>query len=145
MRFLLFDRVLEHEPGKSVTGLKTITRTEDAFEGHYPLRSLYPGSLVIESMVQLLGWLAMKTHDYGILVVLSGIENAKIPPDLTPGTTRTLSHQINVENKRRSVGSTWAEVDGTQVASIERAIYGHVSHPDPEGLRARFLAQGGAL
>ena len=53
MRFLLFDRVTKLEPGRRIEGVKCISLTEECFRGHFARRSLFPGSLLIEAMIQL--------------------------------------------------------------------------------------------
>ncbi len=50
--FLLIDRVLEVEPGKSCRALKNISINEKIFVGHFPDRPLLPGVFYIEMMAQ---------------------------------------------------------------------------------------------
>ncbi|MBL0387161.1 3-hydroxyacyl-ACP dehydratase FabZ [Tumebacillus sp. ITR2] len=52
--FLLLDRVVELDPGKSGTGLKNVTVSEPYFQGHFPSESIMPGVLIIESLAQLI-------------------------------------------------------------------------------------------
>ena len=59
--FLLVDRVLECEPGKRLLGLKNVTINEPFFQGHFPIRPVMPGVLVIEALAQATGLLAMET------------------------------------------------------------------------------------
>ena len=41
--FLLVDRILESQPGKSAVGLKNVTINEPFFQGHFPGRPIMPG------------------------------------------------------------------------------------------------------
>ena len=41
--FLLVDRVIEFEAGKSATGYKMISSNEQFFNGHFPSRAIMPG------------------------------------------------------------------------------------------------------
>ena len=50
--FLLVDRVLSVEPGKSIVALKNVTINEPFFPGHYPHHPVMPGVLIIEAMAQ---------------------------------------------------------------------------------------------
>ena len=145
MKYLLFDRILEFEPNRHVVAQFTLPpEGGDAFRAHFPRRAVYPGTLVVEAMVQALGWLVMASRDYGVLTVLTGLEGAATPTDLAPGTVLKLGGELQGANKRGSVGGAWAEVDGDRVGSIERVIFGHLPHPDPKSLHARFREHGGA-
>jgi 3-hydroxyacyl-[acyl-carrier-protein] dehydratase len=48
--FLLIDRVLEIEVGKSIVALKNISYNEPQFTGHFPDQPIMPGVLIIEAM-----------------------------------------------------------------------------------------------
>jgi 3-hydroxyacyl-[acyl-carrier-protein] dehydratase len=51
--FLLLDKVIELDPGKSAVGIKNVTINEPYFCGHFPTESLVPGVLIVESLAQL--------------------------------------------------------------------------------------------
>ena len=69
--FLLVDRVLEMEPGKSILALKNVTYNEEFFQGHFPLVRIMPGVLIVEAMAQLSGiLLSQKLEHTGKLAVL---------------------------------------------------------------------------
>jgi 3-hydroxyacyl-[acyl-carrier-protein] dehydratase len=53
--FLLIDRVLEIEIGKSIVALKNISYNEPQFTGHFPDQPIMPGVLIIEAMAQATG------------------------------------------------------------------------------------------
>ena len=61
--FLLVDRVLEFEPGKSLRALKNVTYNEPYFTGHFPHRPLMPGVIIMEALAQSAGLLAFLTAD----------------------------------------------------------------------------------
>ena len=50
--FLLVDRVLELEKGKSVVAIKNVTYNEEFFQGHFPELRVMPGVLILEAMAQ---------------------------------------------------------------------------------------------
>lgn len=55
--FLLIDRVLEFQIGKSLVALKNVTINEPFFSGHFPDQPVMPGVLIIEALAQQLALL----------------------------------------------------------------------------------------
>jgi 3-hydroxymyristoyl/3-hydroxydecanoyl-(acyl carrier protein) dehydratase len=51
--FLLVDRVTEFTPGRSISGIKTITASEAASLGYSPEEPMVPATLLIEMVTQL--------------------------------------------------------------------------------------------
>jgi 3-hydroxyacyl-[acyl-carrier-protein] dehydratase len=145
MRFVLFDRVTQFEAGRRIEGVKCITASEDAFAGPLTRRAAYPPALVLEAMVQLLAWTAIAQHGFTVSVVLGGVDDVVLPPDLAPGTRLHLVGELQGTNPRGSVGRAHAEVDGQVVARVGRALYGHVGPVDADVMRARFAWFGGPV
>ena len=143
MRFLLFDRITHIEPRRRIEGVKCTTLTEECLRGHYDRQALFPSSLLVEAMVQMLGWLVMTSHDFKRSVVLSVLEDVQLPPDLRPGHRVDLVGELMGTNPKGSMGRATASIDGEQIASIGRVLYGHFDHPDPELLKQRFAYYGG--
>jgi 3-hydroxyacyl-[acyl-carrier-protein] dehydratase len=143
VRFLLFDRVTKLEPGRRIEGVKCVSLTEECFRGHFDRRSLFPGSLLVEAMIQLLAWCAMAKHDFKTSLVLSMLDDVQVPTDLEPGHRIDLFGELTGTNPRGSMGRAWAEIDGKRIASVGRVLYAHLPAPDPEVLRERFRLYGG--
>lgn len=102
--FLLIDRILELDPGKSAKGLKNVTINEPFFNGHFPGYPIMPGVLIIEAMAQVGGVLAFKSASVNNKVVyFMGIDNARFRKPVTPGDTLTISVVVT-----KSRGSIWA-------------------------------------
>ena len=72
--FLLVDRILEMDLGKSIVGLKNITANEPFFVGHFPGQPIMPGVLIIEALAQVAGVLGFKSQEkslkMGIYIIL---------------------------------------------------------------------------
>jgi 3-hydroxyacyl-[acyl-carrier-protein] dehydratase len=90
MRFFFVDRVDQIEPGKYVTGIKNITYNEDFLEDHFPDHPLYPGTLAVEALAQIGGFLVECTFNHASQdplrrAVLAQVEKAKFYDPITPG------------------------------------------------------------
>ncbi|HSN63153.1 MAG TPA: 3-hydroxyacyl-ACP dehydratase FabZ, partial [Azonexus sp.] len=59
--FLLVDRVVAIEPGKSIHAYKNVSINEPHFVGHFPNYPVMPGVLIMEALAQAAGILAFKT------------------------------------------------------------------------------------
>lgn len=121
--FLLIDRVLSCEPGKSLTGLKNVSFNEPFFQGHFPQRPIMPGVLILEAMAQATGILAFKTEkhlaDENSLYYFVGIDNARFKRPVGPGDQLIL--EVALERNKRGIWmfSGTALVDGKVVTSAD--------------------------
>lgn len=121
--FLLVDRVLEFEAGKSLRAVKNVSVNEPFFQGHFPEKPVMPGVLILEALAQATGLLAFATADGkrepGILYYLVGMDKARFKQPVEPGDQLRLS--VDVIRTRRGI---WvfdcaASVEGKTVASAE--------------------------
>jgi 3-hydroxyacyl-[acyl-carrier-protein] dehydratase len=87
--FLLVDRVLEVEKGKSIKALKNVTINEPFFVGHFPHRPVMPGVLMLEAMAQVAALLAFDTlgvtPDNKTIYYFAGIDGARFKRPVEPG------------------------------------------------------------
>ncbi len=121
--FLLIDRVLSYEAGKSLVGLKNVTFNEPFFQGHFPQHPIMPGVLILEALAQASGILAFRSTDTkpsdGSLYYFVGIDKARFKQPVMPGDQLKLEVEVI-----RVIHSVWkfhaaAKVDGEVVASAE--------------------------
>jgi len=143
MRFLLFDRITEVEGERKIRGTKAITLADPAFEAHFERSALFPSALVIEAMVQLTGWLAIRRQGFAAGAVLSSLEEVAVPADLRPGCLLDLEGEIVASNPKGSVGRARALLEGREVARIGRVMYAHLPGADRADLERRFRHYGG--
>ena len=61
--FLLVDRVLAIDKGKSIRAVKNVTINEPFFQGHFPHRPVMPGVLMLEALAQAAALLAFDAID----------------------------------------------------------------------------------
>lgn len=103
--FLLIDKVIALEEGKTLTAIKNVTINEAYFVGHFPKRPVMPGVLIIEAMAQAGGILAYKstktTADDGTLYYFAGIDNARFRRIVEPGDQ--LRIEVSVLRSKRDI------------------------------------------
>ena len=102
--FLLVDRVVEHEPGKKIVGIKNVTINEPFFQGHFPGHPVMPGVLIIEAMAQVAGIMAYQASDDKTKKKVSyfmSIDGAKFRKPVFPGDQ--LRIEIETTLNRRGI------------------------------------------
>jgi len=87
--FLLVDRVLELEKGKSIKALKNVTINEPFFEGHFPNRPVMPGVLMLEALAQASALLAFDALDASpddqMIYYFAGMDAVRFRRPVEPG------------------------------------------------------------
>jgi len=120
--FLLVDRVVELEQGKSLSAIKNVSINEPFFQGHFPDQPVMPGVLILEALAQatgLLAFVAMGDAHKTKLYMLVGIDKARFRGQVLPGDQLVLN--ISLKRNMRGIGmyQCQALVDGTVVAEAE--------------------------
>lgn len=109
--FLLVDRVIDCQPGKSITAIKNVTINEPFFTGHFPGYPVMPGVLILESLAQAGLILGMRTveAEKGTLVFLTGVDKARFKRQILPGDQMTLQVELGSMRSRlwRFSGEVW--------------------------------------
>ena len=102
--FLLVDRIVELEKGKTITGVKNVTMNEGFFQGHFPDNPVFPGVLQMEALAQTGGILALhNVPDPGNWdTYFLKIDNAKFKAKVLPGDTLILKMEL-LEPIRRGI------------------------------------------
>lgn len=121
--FLLVDRVVDLEIGKSIHAYKNISINEQFFTGHFPHHPVMPGVLIMEALAQAAGILSFKTMgakpDDDSVFYFVGIDNARFKKPVVPGDQLHLHVEIV-----RQIRGIWkykveARVDGEVAAQAE--------------------------
>jgi 3-hydroxyacyl-[acyl-carrier-protein] dehydratase len=96
--FLLVDRVLSIENGKSIKALKNVTINEPFFQGHFPHRPVMPGVLMLEALAQAAALLAFDTLGSSpsdeMVYYFAGIDGARFKRPVEPGDQLTLEVEL---------------------------------------------------
>jgi UDP-3-O-[3-hydroxymyristoyl] N-acetylglucosamine deacetylase/3-hydroxyacyl-[acyl-carrier-protein] dehydratase len=118
--FLLVDRVLALEPGRSVHAIKNVTVNEPFFQGHWPESPIMPGVLILEAIAQAAGILLVHSVDLtGCAVMIAAIDAVKLRRPVQPGD------QLRIDVNARRIGSRVAEVEGTAYVDQHKAAEAH--------------------
>ena len=98
--FLLIDRVLELETGKSLVAIKNVTFNEPQFTGHFPEQPIMPGVMIVEALAQATGILAFKSEVGkpidGQIYMLVGIDKVRFKRMVEPGDQIRLEVEVMV-------------------------------------------------
>lgn len=121
--FLLVDRVVSLEPGKSIVALKNVTANESFFEGHFPEVKIMPGVLIVEALAQAGGILVYHSiPDMAKkIVVLSKLQNFKFRKIVVPGD------QIRLEVEFVKVRARFATIRARAIVDKEIVVEGEIA------------------
>jgi 3-hydroxyacyl-[acyl-carrier-protein] dehydratase len=121
--FLLVDRVLAMEPGRSIVSIKNVTINEPFFQGHFPGEPIMPGVLIVEAMAQTWGILALHAKDPGDIrsadVRFLGIDKCRFRRPVVPGDQ--LRFELVGLSQKRGIWKFGGQalVDGALAAEAE--------------------------
>ena len=86
MRFILIDKVVSLEPGKSIRTQKSVSLAEEYLSDHFPSFPVLPGVLLLEGMIESASWLVRITENFAhSMVLLEQAKNVKYKSFLAPG------------------------------------------------------------
>ncbi len=121
--FLLIDRVLEIEIGKSIVAIKNVTYNEPQFTGHFPSQPIMPGVMIVEALAQATGILAFKSEVGkpidGQIYMLVGIDKVRFKRMVEPGDQLRLEVEVMVVKRGIWKFKCKASVDGQIVTTAE--------------------------
>ena len=121
--FLLVDRVLELDPGKSIVAIKNITINEPFFVGHFPSEPVMPGVLMLEALAQASVILAFvgsqEDPSQSPLYYFAGIDNARFKRVVRPGDQLRLEVEITKARKSILKAHGVASVEGDVACSAD--------------------------
>lgn len=114
--FLLVDKVLELSKGESILALKNVTINEPFFSGHFPVKAIMPGVLIVEALAQaaaILAYSSTSTTPEQSLFYLGGIEEARFKKVVVPGDQLLLRMVV-----KKSKATVW-KFSGTAMVNNE--------------------------
>jgi 3-hydroxyacyl-[acyl-carrier-protein] dehydratase len=75
MKFVLIDKIIELEPGRSLTAVKSVSLAEEYLADHFPIFPVLPGVLLLEGLIESASWLVRQHGRFSQSMVL--LENAR--------------------------------------------------------------------
>lgn len=103
--FLLVDKVIGYDKGKSMTAVKNVTFNEQFFSGHFPGLPTMPGVLIVEAMAQVCGLFTCQESGLrassGKIFYFAAIDECRFKRIVVPGDQLVL--HIEFEKQKRTV------------------------------------------
>jgi 3-hydroxyacyl-[acyl-carrier-protein] dehydratase len=121
--FLLVDRVVEIDGTQRLVGIKNVSINEHFFAGHFPVKPVMPGVLIVEALAQCTGLLAMKAQPEelrkNLIYYFVGIDKVRFKRVVEPGDRLRLEVEYVKQKRGIWVFTAKASVDGQLAASAE--------------------------
>jgi len=125
--FLFVDRIIAFEPDRRAVGIKTCSKDDYYFKGHFPGRPIMPGVLILEAMAQIGGILFLnKKENLGKYAYFITMDHVRFRKAVVPGDqlvievemVRLRSHSGQVHGKAYVNGKVVVEA-GLMVALVD--------------------------
>ena len=121
--FLMIDRVIEVDSGKTLTAIKNVSINEPFFEGHFPHFPVFPGVLMLECIAQASAILASLMIDATAsgenVYQFAGVDKARFRRPVGPGDQLVIDVEFvkHIKKLWRCVGTI--TVDGELACSAD--------------------------
>ena len=121
--FLMIDRVIEVDPGKTLTAIKNVSANEPFFEGHFPHHPVFPGVLMLECIAQASAILASLMIDATAsgkdVYLFAGVDKARFKRRVGPGDQLFIDVEFvkHIKKLWRCIGTI--KVDGELACSAD--------------------------
>lgn len=119
MRFLMVDRIVALEPGKSAVAEKCLPADEELFRDHFPGFPVVPGVLLTEMMAQTAGKALNAERLTRGNAMLIEIRQARFRSWARPDEVIRLSATIELNQPQIATARCSAEVAGRQICSAQ--------------------------
>jgi 3-hydroxyacyl-[acyl-carrier-protein] dehydratase len=104
MRFVLIDRILDVQPGKSLVAVKNLSLAEEYLADHFPGFPVMPGVLMLEAMTQAGAWLIRETEDFAhSVILLKQAKTIKYGSFVEPGRQLSIRVEVVSHGERETV------------------------------------------
>jgi 3-hydroxyacyl-[acyl-carrier-protein] dehydratase len=120
MRFNLIDRIVEVQPGQSLSAIKNLTLGEEYLADHFPTFPVMPGVLMLETLVEAAAWLLRVTDDFRhSVIVLREARNVKYGTFMEPGRQMTIRVDLVEQDDATATFKGKGEMDAQSTVSAK--------------------------
>ncbi len=117
MKFILIDKIVSLEEGRTLTALKGVSLAEEYLGDHFPTFPVLPGVLLLEGLVESAAWLVRRTEDFAhSMILLAEARNVKYKSFLPPGA------QIQYTVEAKVIEESVSSFAGCGVAHGEKIV-----------------------
>lgn len=104
MRFVLIDRIIDLQPGRSLVAVKNLSLAEEYLADHFPGFPVMPGVLMLEALTQAGAWLIRDLEDFAhSVIVLKTARTIKFGSFVEPGRQLQLRVELIEHGDRESI------------------------------------------
>jgi 3-hydroxyacyl-[acyl-carrier-protein] dehydratase len=116
MRFVLIDRIVELNAGKSMVAVKNLSLCEEYLADHFPGFPVMPGVLMLEALTQAGAWLIRDLEDFAhSVVLLKQAKTIKYGSFVEPGRQLQLQVEMTAHGERDSSFKGVGLIDGQEM------------------------------
>ena len=116
MRFILIDKIVSLEAGRSLKAVKSVSLAEEYLADHFPAFPVLPGVLMLQGLVESASWLVRATEGFAhSMVLLAEARNIKYKSFLAPGSTVEYTVEAKTIEENISSFSGYGIVDGQRI------------------------------
>src|SRR6476620_10403618 len=116
MRFVLIDRIVELNTGKSMVGVKNLSLCEEYLADHFPGFPVMPGVLMLEALTQAGAWLIRDLEDFAhSVIILKQARTIKYGSFVEPGRQLQLHVSVIAHGERESTFKGVGSIDGQEM------------------------------
>ena len=116
MKFILIDKIVSLEEGKTLTAVKCVSLAEEYLGDHFPTFPVLPGVLLLQGLVESASWLVRKTESFAhSMVLLQEARNVKYKSFLAPGSRIEYTVQAKAIEENVSSFTGCGVADGEKI------------------------------
>lgn len=122
MRFILIDKVVSLDAGKSIKAVKNVSLSEEYLADHFPTFPVLPGVLLLEGLIESASWLVRETENFAhSMILLEQARNVKYKSFLAPG------YQIEYAVEAKTIEENVSSFAGFGVSNGQRIVEARIA------------------